>query len=158
MACVYTGELVLLSCLAHSTVAQIQSRVCMSSCSVQTAAELLLFCCVLASFWPRFWPRSEPVISHLRTQLKCTYHGNISLYSRLWRVLHVNWLRHKWSEPNWRKQGPGPAKQTLPDRRRRLPPPDFQEGPQNAETSTVATGVPPVSQTVHVADKVNAAC
>ena len=35
--------------LIHVTVEQIQSRVCMSPCSVQTAAELLLFYCVF--FW-----------------------------------------------------------------------------------------------------------
>ena len=49
--------------LIHVTVEQIQSRVCMSPCSMQTAAELLLFFCVLffcswgvykAIFWPHF--------------------------------------------------------------------------------------------------------
>ena len=35
---------------------------------------------------------------------------------------------------------------------------DFQEGPLNADTLTLATGVPPVSQTVYVMDKINTEC
>ena len=47
-------------------------------------------------------------------------------YCALRRGLHVNWLGRRWSEPNWLKQGQGPAKQTSPDRWRRLPPPNFR--------------------------------
>ena len=61
------------------------------------------------------------------------------VYCALRRGLHVNWLGRRWSEPNWLKQGQGPAKQTSPDRWRRLPPPNFQQGPLNAGTSTLTT-------------------
>ena len=60
-------------------------------------------------------------------------------YCALRRGLHVNWLGRRWSEPNWLKQGQGPAKQTSPDRWRRLPPPNFQQGPLHAGTLTLTT-------------------
>ena len=41
---------------------------------------------------------------------------------------------------------------------RQVAPPDFQEAPLNAGPVTLATCVPPVSQTVYVMDKINTVC
>ena len=58
------------------------------------------------------------------------------------------------SEPNWLKQGQGPAKQTSPDRWRRLPPPNFQQGPLNVGTLTLTTDCAICSDSVcHVQDQ-----
>ena len=75
------------ACLIHVTVGQIQLRVCMSPCSVQAAAELLLFYCVrfffeLESFQSYF------LASFLASQLKRLMAGPALEFSALFEEEH----------------------------------------------------------------------
>ena len=80
--------------------------------------------------------------------------AGLPYYCALRRGLHVNWPGRRWSEPNWLKQGERPAKQTSPDRWRRLPPPNFRQGPLNAGTLTLTTDCAICSDSVcHVQDQ-----